>query len=854
MASLTTEELHHCAICSSTQVQICTGCLSVYYCGSEHQLQHWPQHKSQCSGLNKRSDLLGRAEKSRETRSKSILDVTNSPPSPVPTPSSSSTSSQKQLNSSTGGLSVEEKERRQAEREKFMTRGVLPQLQQQLQMKAAAQQKQQSQTTSQPQSQPQQNTTPQPQQSIIQIQAANIQKQQQQQQQNTPQQQQQQQQQQYPQLPSNIKQQIQQIQQNSNSTPTSTPPSNTPTAQRKVTYINNNSNSSYSAPTTPQQPKSTVVHSFSSSNLNSSSGGLSTSSSLSSSSGGQQQQQSNPSNQQTTSSFSAPPSVNNSADSIDISSSSGSVKNIQSRLGQLNFQIPSTAGAGYRRSVMPPPKSAPMTDIQEQPQSQSTPTSPTNNLTTLQQQQQQLLPESMASVEQMLSQLQQITPPATTTTTSNTTTTTSTPTTTASTANSFSTPSTPLQNSSAGPASTMPAQKIVPLRTHKKNQSMPDITSNPVILERQQKLQQQEQQQQQQQNDGDDDSFIQFKERNRPKGLRFKETPIDTDAPPVSGGKQRRSADFDNTNNSAFVEQTGVTGGNNSNYSRLESEAPLIEQSSEVPTPSEQQQQQQQTTTGGKLAEKFNIIKKKAGVVSALTKTKMSEVAQKAKKSLNKEQPQTASENAASQQQQQPNINIVDCKIFGQPLPVAIQRTAHAHPLLPDLVYKSIEYLRERGTKEEGIFRLSGSASAINKLREEFDSGADVDLSTQLDQHVVSGILKLYLRQIPETLFTEEYPEELEGLRAGGNSPDAVSMRINGITALLKQLPEPNRCILHHLCSLLNIIAFEPSTKMTTVNLAIIFAPTLGCPVEVMTVLIDYYEPIFSEQTYDYIQ
>ncbi|GAM19204.1 hypothetical protein SAMD00019534_023790 [Acytostelium subglobosum LB1] len=41
-------EIHYCAVCNSTDVQICTGCLGIFYCGSEHQLQHWPVHKVQC--------------------------------------------------------------------------------------------------------------------------------------------------------------------------------------------------------------------------------------------------------------------------------------------------------------------------------------------------------------------------------------------------------------------------------------------------------------------------------------------------------------------------------------------------------------------------------------------------------------------------------------------------------------------------------------------------------------------------------------------------------------------------------------------------------------------------------------
>jgi uncharacterized UBP type Zn finger protein len=38
-----------CAICGVTAaLQMCSGCGQIAYCGREHQLQHWKEHKTDC--------------------------------------------------------------------------------------------------------------------------------------------------------------------------------------------------------------------------------------------------------------------------------------------------------------------------------------------------------------------------------------------------------------------------------------------------------------------------------------------------------------------------------------------------------------------------------------------------------------------------------------------------------------------------------------------------------------------------------------------------------------------------------------------------------------------------------------
>lgn len=86
--------------------------------------------------------------------------------------------------------------------------------------------------------------------------------------------------------------------------------------------------------------------------------------------------------------------------------------------------------------------------------------------------------------------------------------------------------------------------------------------------------------------------------------------------------------------------------------------------------------------------------------------------------------------------------------------------------------------VERRGMMEVGIYRVSGSATDLNKLKKSFESSkwnffytysykllnftflvADPyeaeQLLKEVDIHSVTGILKLYLREMPEALFTD---------------------------------------------------------------------------------------------------
>jgi len=94
--------------------------------------------------------------------------------------------------------------------------------------------------------------------------------------------------------------------------------------------------------------------------------------------------------------------------------------------------------------------------------------------------------------------------------------------------------------------------------------------------------------------------------------------------------------------------------------------------------------------------------------------------------------------------------------VFGVPLADVVAKARALGPLeIPLLVRRCIDYVEAVGIKEEGIYRISGNQSDQKELRERFDAGHDVDLpNLKYDPHCVAGLLKSFLREIPEPILT----------------------------------------------------------------------------------------------------
>uniref|UniRef100_A0A673MRH7 Breakpoint cluster region protein-like n=1 Tax=Sinocyclocheilus rhinocerous TaxID=307959 RepID=A0A673MRH7_9TELE len=157
--------------------------------------------------------------------------------------------------------------------------------------------------------------------------------------------------------------------------------------------------------------------------------------------------------------------------------------------------------------------------------------------------------------------------------------------------------------------------------------------------------------------------------------------------------------------------------------------------------------------------------------------------------------------------------------------------TKREHSKVPLIVRQCVEEIERRGMEEVGIYRVSGVATDIQALKAAFDANnKDVSvMMSEMDVNAIAGTLKLYFRELPEPLFTDElYANFTEGV-ALSDSVAKESCMLN----LLLSLPEPNLLTFLFLLDHLKRVAENESVnKMSFHNLATVFGPTLLRPSE----------------------
>ncbi|XP_046723827.1 breakpoint cluster region protein isoform X1 [Silurus meridionalis] len=150
---------------------------------------------------------------------------------------------------------------------------------------------------------------------------------------------------------------------------------------------------------------------------------------------------------------------------------------------------------------------------------------------------------------------------------------------------------------------------------------------------------------------------------------------------------------------------------------------------------------------------------------------------------------------------------------------------------VPYIVRQCLEEIERRGMEEVGIYRVSGVATDIQALKTAFDTNnKDVSvMMSEMDVNAIAGTLKLYFRELPEPLFTDELYPNFAGGIALSDSVAKESCMLN----LLLSLPEPNLVTFLFLLDHLKRIAEKESVnKMSLHNLATVFGPTLLRPAE----------------------
>ncbi|KYR00900.1 RhoGEF domain-containing protein [Tieghemostelium lacteum] len=162
-------------------------------------------------------------------------------------------------------------------------------------------------------------------------------------------------------------------------------------------------------------------------------------------------------------------------------------------------------------------------------------------------------------------------------------------------------------------------------------------------------------------------------------------------------------------------------------------------------------------------------------------------------------------------------------KLFGIPLETLYSRPVELGRAIPTFVQRIIDYLYDNGTQEEGIFRLSANQKSLDLAREEIETGVELDYS-EMDIHAVAGLLKLWVRNLPEPLLTFKYFDQFIQIAEIDSKPQ----RYQAIKNIVDRLPNENRFCIYYLMRLLTKVSESSATnKMTPNNISIVFATLL---------------------------
>ncbi|XP_048588973.1 rho GTPase-activating protein 32 isoform X2 [Nematostella vectensis] len=165
-------------------------------------------------------------------------------------------------------------------------------------------------------------------------------------------------------------------------------------------------------------------------------------------------------------------------------------------------------------------------------------------------------------------------------------------------------------------------------------------------------------------------------------------------------------------------------------------------------------------------------------------------------------------------------------RTFGSDLGEHLAVTCRQIPLVLE---KCAAVIEEHGIVD-GIYRLSGSSSIIQKLRFLFDGDEPPELDDEYylrDVHCISSLLKMYFRELPNPLLTYSlYDKFVSAIQITDEKERKVA-----IHHVVQQLPPPHYRTLEYLLQhLAEVASHAGQTAMHAKNLAIVWAPNLLKP------------------------
>ncbi|KAK9406597.1 rho GTPase-activating protein 26 [Crotalus adamanteus] len=177
------------------------------------------------------------------------------------------------------------------------------------------------------------------------------------------------------------------------------------------------------------------------------------------------------------------------------------------------------------------------------------------------------------------------------------------------------------------------------------------------------------------------------------------------------------------------------------------------------------------------------------------------------------------------------------------------------------IVKKCIHAVESRGINEQGLYRIVGVNSRVQKLlsilMDPKTAETEDDVCAEWEVKTITSALKTYLRMLPGPLMMYQFQRSF--IKAA--KLENQESRISEIHSLVHRLPEKNRQMLYLLMNhLANVAENHKQNLMTVANLGVVFGPTLMRPQEetvaaimdikfqniVVEILIENHEKIFN--------
>uniref|UniRef100_A0A8C3JZE2 Rho GTPase-activating protein 26 n=1 Tax=Calidris pygmaea TaxID=425635 RepID=A0A8C3JZE2_9CHAR len=194
--------------------------------------------------------------------------------------------------------------------------------------------------------------------------------------------------------------------------------------------------------------------------------------------------------------------------------------------------------------------------------------------------------------------------------------------------------------------------------------------------------------------------------------------------------------------------------------------------------------------------------------------------------------------------------------------PVSRNITAQLDNIGFSIIKKCIHAVETRGINEQGLYRIVGVNSRVQKLLTilmdpKTATETETEICAEWEIKTITSALKTYLRMLPGPLMMYQFQRSF--IKAA--KLENQESRVSEIHSLIHRLPEKNRQMLHLLMNHLAKVADNHKQNLMTVaNLGVVFGPTLLRPQEetvaaimdikfqniVIEILIENHEKIFN--------